>query len=59
MLHQIVIWPSEDDPTFKQTLEESNNGQAVEYEEEFGPCISWYELEAKQLKGHQRKREGS
>lgn len=53
--HLIVVWPSEDEPSFKETLEESNGGEAIEYEEVFGPCISWYELDARQVKGHQRR----
>lgn len=53
--HLIVVWPSEEDPQFKQVLEQSNNGEPVEYEEVFGPCISVYEVEASGLVGHKRR----
>jgi len=54
--HMIVVFPSEDDPLFKKALELSNNGEAVEYEEVFGPCISVYEVEARGMMGHHKGR---
>lgn len=53
--HMIVVWPSEEDPVLKKTLAQSNEGEIVEYEEMFGPCVSWYEVEGSKLRGHIRR----
>lgn len=44
-VRKIIVWPTEDDPNMLRLLrEEDDGGEVIRYEEDMGPCISYYEL---------------
>jgi hypothetical protein len=46
----IVVWPTIDDPNMlRHAKEDCYDPDIIRYEEEFGPCMSYYELIKKNI----------
>ena len=54
--HMILVWPQKDDPELlfhaKRGMEVGRNPKVVEYEQDFGPCMSYYEWMANGRRVH-------